>query len=98
MENTLLDFFNSRNTFVQEKFAFTTNSDNTTKSDFIFIVSNHKQDEDNTIKLDSIDSLEMAVKVFFTTDDCTDKIKLSQDLDKDKPMFVHLMLKVKSIS
>jgi hypothetical protein len=94
MQNNLLDFFNSRSELLKSILAFTSSSDKEGLAKYKFIVSNYKQDEDNTIEIDSLDTLNNAVEEYFSNTEIEYKgqIKLSELLDVDKSMYVHLQL------
>ena len=94
MSNNLLNFFTNKSNELKFRFAFTqSNPAIKIVANYYFNVSNVKSDDQNTIKIDTITDLEIAVKDYFENTDTNyeDKIIFSKNLDESKDMFVTLL-------
>ncbi len=89
--NQLLDFFNERANLVKQNIL----SVNIIPIiNFGFLVSNVELDDSNTIVINSLDDLLEATKLYFENSqiDYKDRIFVNEFIQRDKQMYVHLML------
>ncbi len=94
MSDTLLDFFYERSNALKNSTGFTSISDSKVVAKFNFKVSNFKTDEENTIEINSLVNLEIAVKSYYedTESDFKNFIHIPELLKEYEKMFVHLQL------
>jgi len=94
MSDTLLDFFNDRSELLKSIITSNSSSDKQITAKYTFIVSNYRQDDDNTIQINSLNELKNSVEKYFSNSKTNyeQQIKLSEILDESKIMYVHLQL------
>lgn len=94
MSDTLLDFFNDRSELLKSIITSNSSSDKQITAKYTFIVSNYRQDDDNTIQINSLNELKNSVEKYFSNSKTNyeQQIKLSEILDESKNMYVHLQL------
>lgn len=87
----LLDFFNERANLVKQN-IFAVNT--IPIINYGFLVSNVKLDDSNTIAIDNLDDLLEATKLYFENSqiDYKERIFVNEFIQRDKQMYVHLML------
>lgn len=94
MSDTLLDFFNDRSELLKSIITSNSSSDKQITAKYTFIVSNYRQDDDNTIQINSLNELKNSVEKYFSNSKTNyeQQIKLSEILDESKNMYMHLQL------
>lgn len=91
--NQLIELFYKRSDALKFSTGLTSKTSEKIVANYTFNVSNIKGNE-NTISIESLDSLEKAVKEYYydTNTNYLNKIHRKETLDVNKPMFVDLVL------